>query len=129
MIRRIKGPVACLLIALSAVGPACADVNVERHGSENPMQEIAKSTIFGGLAGLLLGGAYALADDSGDDSDALKWGVVAGTFFGFAYGFYHVQTRPRAMLEIEDGEPRLGAVAPTIAPDGETRLHLVGIRF
>jgi hypothetical protein len=108
---------------------AVAAVNVERHGSENPMQEVAKSVIYGGLTGLVIGSAIAIADDGGNDGDIIRWSFVGGTFFGLAYGIYHVHTRPQALLELEDGEPRLGSLMPTIAPDGQARVHLIGVRF
>jgi len=120
------GIVVVILLALAAT--AFADVNVERRGSENPMQEIAKSTIYGALCGVMLGGAVALIHD-GDDEDTLRWGLVAGTFFGFAYGFYHVSTRPSALLEIEDGRIRLRPPDLAAAPGKGARLTLLATRF
>jgi hypothetical protein len=65
------------------------------------MVSVFKSTIYGGLAGLVLGLAVELVDED-SDGDAVKWGFVGGTFFGFGYGIYHVAHRPgpgRALLE------------------------------
>ena len=118
---------ACLL--LGAALPAASGVQVQRSGSENPMVEVAKSTFYGGLAGLLLGSAVALANDSKNSGDIIKWGFVGGTFFGFGYGLYHVSKRPSAMLEIEDGGVRLGAVVPTWDPVRGVRVSLVAARF
>ena len=131
MKRMLMVLVAACLLGNLAPGPVDAAVNVERRGSENPMQEVAKSTIYGGLTGLILGSALALAINGDNGGDIIKWSFVGGTFFGFAYGLYHVQTRPRAdaLLEIEDGAPRLGSLTPEFAPNGEARLHLVGVRF
>ena len=120
-----------LALALTAARPAAAAVNVERSGAENPMVEVARSTLYGGLTGLMLGGALALVDDSHHDSDYLKWGFVTGTFFGFGYGLYHVNRRPspEALLEIEDGAPALHAPEVAIGADGTLRASLVAARF
>ena len=94
--RRAPGAVALALLGLlmfALADPAAAQVTEVRRGEANPVVSIFKSTIYGGLAGLVLGGAIELIDDD-DDSDALKWGFVGGTFFGFGYGIYHVTKRP-----------------------------------
>jgi hypothetical protein len=89
---------ALLLVAL--VAPAGAQIVETRQGDANPMVSVFKSTIYGGLAGLVLGGAIELIDED-DDSDALRWGFVSGVFVGFGYGIYHIATRaePHALLE------------------------------
>ncbi len=123
---------ASLFVLIAVAGfaaPSLATVNVERGGSENPMVEVAKSTIYGGFTGLLLGSAVALVNDGGD-GQAIKWGFVAGTFFGFGYGFYHVHSRPRAgLIELEQGRVRLAAVPPTFEPGRGMRVRLLTARF
>jgi hypothetical protein len=123
--------IASLMLALSA--PATrADVNVNRSGSENPMVEVAKSTVWGGLAGLMLGAAVALATEGTDsDGNIIRWSFVGGTFLGFGVGAYHVMSRPSptALLELENGAGRLHAVAPVPAANGGAALHLVTVRF
>ena len=42
---------ACLLFHIAAPA-AQAGVNANRNGDENPMKEVAKSVIYGGMAGL-----------------------------------------------------------------------------
>jgi hypothetical protein len=37
-----------------------AQVEVQRRGEENPVLTVSKSIVYGGLAGLVLGGALAL---------------------------------------------------------------------
>src|SRR5262245_1696540 len=70
------GPVAPELLAKSS-----GSVEITRGGAENPMVEIARSVMWGAVAGVVVGGAIALAakDDSGE---ALRWGIVAGTGVG-----------------------------------------------
>jgi len=92
---------ALLLAGAAAAPPARAQVYETRESSANPMVEVFKSTIYGGLAGLLLGSALALALNDDNNEDTVKWAFVGGTFFGFGYGVYHVTTRPQphALLE------------------------------
>ena len=93
-----------------------AQVVETRQGEANPMVSVFKSTLYGAAAGTLLGLAVELVDGD-SDFEATKWGFVGGTFFGFAYGFYHVATRSEpgsALLEMHEGGlvlaiPRLDA--------------------
>jgi hypothetical protein len=128
----MRRPWMVLLVPILLAAPAStrAAVNVNRSGSENPMQEIAKSTIYGGAAGLILGGAVALVDD-GSDTGKLKWGFAGGTFFGFGFGLYHVLSRPSAsaMIEIQDGRARLALATPTMDDHAGLRLAIVRARF
>lgn len=93
------------LVIVAVLAPAArADVEVVRKGHENPALVIAKSTLWGGLTGLVLGGAIALVAEDNED-DIIKWSFVAGTFGGFGFGVYHVLTRPQpssALLQIDD---------------------------
>jgi hypothetical protein len=118
-----------LLLALPS-RPVRAAVNVERSGAENPVLEVAKSTIYGGLAGLVVGGAIALVTET-DDGEVVKWGFVSGTFLGLGFGIYHVSRRPEptGLLHVEDGAARLALRAPRPAPAGGVRVDLVSVRF
>jgi hypothetical protein len=91
---------AALFLVLLLAGSSGAQVVETRGGDANPMVSVFKSTIYGAGAGFLLGLAIEVADDDGG-GDAVRWGFVTGTFFGFAYGLYHVSTRPgpTAMLD------------------------------
>ena len=94
LIRRGCGLLATVLVSLSLLaGTADAQIIENRQGDANPMVSVFKSTIYGGLAGLVLGLAIELVDED-SDGDAVKWGFVGGTFFGFGYGIYHVANRP-----------------------------------
>jgi hypothetical protein len=130
----MKTIVSVLLILAMTAGigaPAAAAVNVERSGSENPMVEVARSTIYGGLTGLVLGGAIAWARDGDNGYNIVRWGFVAGSFFGFGYGLYHVSSRPtaRALLEIEGGTPRLEVPSVVLVPGRGAQVAVVSARF
>lgn len=119
------------LIAWSPAREAAAAPIIERQGSENPVSEVAKSTIFGALAGLALGGAIALVANGNDDADIVKWSFVSGTFIGFGYGIYHVATRPKttALIEFQGGVPSLHAAIPGREPDRGMTLRVVSATF
>jgi O-antigen/teichoic acid export membrane protein len=121
------GPLAPELLAKSS-----GSVEITRGGAENPMVEIARSVMWGAVAGFVVGGAIALAvkDDSGE---ALRWGIVAGTGVGLVAGIYFVSHRPQpeSLLEIRDGKlapgpTALGAIEPV---QGGARARLIGVRF
>jgi len=121
----VYGPVAPEVLASGSV-------EISRNGSENPMVEIARSVMWGAVAGFVVGGAIALAakDDSGE---SLRWGIVLGTGAGLAAGIYFVAHRPQpqALLELRDGEMTpmtnpLGAIEPV---QGGARARLIGVDF
>ncbi len=100
-------PMRCLALlfffALLAVTPSDAQVTVVREGQENPVVTVAKSTLWGGLAGLVLGSAIALVVEDNED-DVVKWFFVGATVGGFGLGIYHVATREgpsSALLQID----------------------------
>lgn len=128
MKKRIFAAALAAWLVCTVASPALAAVNVERTGSENPMVEVTRSILYGGLAGLMMGGAIALATESDNAGDIIRWGIVTGTFVGLGFGLHHVTHRPQAMIEIEDGETRLGLVTPEVGPDG-VRMRLVGVTF
>ncbi len=126
-------PVVALLCVLTIASASSAQIIESRQGDANPMVSVFKSTIYGGLAGLVLGLAVELVDDD-EDADAVKWGFVGGTFLGFGYGIYHVTSRPApgsALLErgpdgwewglpepqlvVRESSPALAALAPNLA--------------
>jgi hypothetical protein len=112
---------------------AVAQVTVVREGDENPMLTVAKSTFWGAVTGLLIGGAIAVAVDE-NKSDQVKWGFVIGTIGGCAFGFYHVMTREpptSALLNVE--RDAVAWAVPSLefdlAPPGETRARLSLLAF
>ena len=133
----MKRPVSillCVALALDVLpAPASAGVNIERHGTENPMVEVFKSTIYGALTGAVVGGVIVLAaqGDSDTDRDIMRWSIVSGTVVGLGVGFYFVAKRPQpaAMLELKDGALGLHPVLPQVEPGGGVRMRVVGVRF
>ena len=117
--------------ALLAVAPSDAQVTVVREGQENPVVTVAKSTLWGGLAGLVLGSAIALAVEENED-DIVKWFFVGGTIGGFGFGIYHVATRERpasALLQIDGEGPviRAPVVFVRSAGGGTTQTIRTGV--
>lgn len=92
-----------LLLTLLAISTfyssAEAQVAVVRGGQENPIVSIAKSTLYGGATGVILGLALTLVIDE-DTGDIMKWSFVGGTFGGFLFGIYHVSSRPKPSAAI-----------------------------
>ncbi len=102
----------CFLLLLTV--QAAAQVRVERKGEENPAITITKSILYGGLAGLMLGGATALAVEK-NEAEIVKWFAVGGVFGGLAVGVLHVATRPEPTVGLvqKDGD-RLTLNVPSI---------------
>ncbi len=125
----MKRLVVPVLVAALVAAPAHAAVNVVRHGEENPMVEIARSTFYGALAGVLVGSAITVASDS-HDATPIKWGFVFGTFIGAGYGFYSVTSRPSAaLIEWRDGQLASGGAAAAEASPRGVRVRLAAVRF
>jgi hypothetical protein len=127
---------AALMTAVLCTGilapAAAAAVNVNRSGDENPMKEVAKSTIYGGVAGLFVGLALAVAQkDNDNDEDLIRYGFAGGTLLGLGMGIYWIGQRPQpsGALEFEDGHWRAGAPGVQLAADGGARVSLVRMSF
>lgn len=103
----------CFLLLFTV--QAAAQVRVERTGEENPAMTITKSVLWGGLAGLMLGGATALAVEK-NEVEIVKWFAVGGVFGGLAVGVLHVATRPGPTVGLvqKDGD-RLTVNVPSIS--------------
>ena len=130
--KRYRAALLAAGIAISAVAPDIrAAVNVERQSAENPVVEVSRSVIYGGLAGLVLGSAIALANEGNNDGDIIRWCFVGGTVVGFAAGVYFVASRPqpRAVLELDGGARELRAPQLERTPLGSTLVPVVGVRF
>ena len=90
--RRWSAP-RVLVLALLALPLAATSVSWPLKAAaaeENRILTATKSALYGGAAGLLLGGVAALVAKRDDRDNAIRWGVVVGTFGGFAYGLYDV---------------------------------------
>ena len=96
------------------------------------MREVARSVVWGGLAGLTVGGAIAVATDGTEhDGDAIRWGFALGTFVGLGYGLWWVSRRPQpsALLEMSGGRLVAHAALPEPDAGGTLRLRLARVTF
>lgn len=102
---------AAVLMTTIAVPSFAADdhESLER----NPFKEIFTNSIYGGLAGTVVGGALlAFTRKPADHLDRLAYGAAAGALLGAGYGVVKA-TRP--LMEVEDGKVKFAM--PTIMPD------------
>ena len=121
----------CAMVALGAFPDrSFAEVDIERGGVENPVVEVFRSTVYGALAGVAVGGAIALAVGS-DADEILRWSIVGGTAVGLGAGVYFVSRRPQpaAMLELKDGGLSLHPPTPQLEPGGGVSMQLLAIRY
>lgn len=87
------------------------------EGQESSVATVGKSTFYGALTGLLVGGATALVA-GGNAGDILKWSFVGGTAVGLIWGVHDVSTRPQpssAMLYLKsDGSTTVALPKPRL---------------
>lgn len=91
------------------------------HAEENAMLTVSKTIIYGGLAGLILGSAIALAADD-NEGDVIKWSFVAGTFAGLGVGIHSVSNRgpsQGAILSIEGDRLAWNTPAPSFRVESD----------
>lgn len=80
---------------------------------KTPCKDVLKSSIYGGLAGTLVGAAMlAFTRKPGDHLDRMAIGATAGALMGAGYG---VVKATRSLAEVEDGKVKFAM--PTIMPD------------
>ncbi len=83
--RRRRAPgivILCLLLAAQAGNARASE----------PLLDVLKTTLLGGMTGLILGGTLTLVVDEGSRSDTVRWGVVIGTFAGCGVGIWQAAT-------------------------------------
>ncbi len=68
-----------LILGCGLLSHSCAS-------AAEPLMVVLKDTLLGGTTGLVLGGTLSLVLDDDSRSEAVRWGVVIGTFGGFAVG-------------------------------------------
>ena len=119
-------------VAQESSSGTLASVSVQRQSDENPVKEIAKSIMWGALAGLLVGSAIELAAKS-ESGEPVRWGIVIGTFAGLGAGIYFVSHRPQpsSLLELRDGRlvPNAAALTTVEPIPGGVRVRAVGVTF
>jgi hypothetical protein len=82
------------------------------HAAETAFKEIVKDSIYGGLAGTVVGAAVmAFASKPGDHLEYMAYGAAAGALGGAAYGYF----TSRALVEVDNGKVKFAI--PTVMPD------------
>jgi len=114
--RFLIGPVlaALLLQPAPATGPSPA------RAETNPILSMTKDAVYGAAMGLFLSGVLTLVVDADKREDTVRWGVVIGTFGGFAYGVYETALRGEGEFSLKApgrSEPPPGAGAPPIGSE------------
>ena len=80
------------------------------HAAESVLKEFFSDSVYGGLAGTLVGGAVmAFTTKPGNHLDYLGYSSAGGAIVGAAYGL------GRALAQLENG--RITFSMPTIIPD------------
>ncbi|ABQ26428.1 hypothetical protein [Geotalea uraniireducens] len=81
--------------------------------AENAFKEIFEDSLYGGLAGTLIGTALiAFTRKPADHLDRIGYGAAAGVLLGAGYGLVK---STRSLAEMENGKVRFSM--PTIIPD------------
>jgi len=97
------------------------------QGQESPIATVGKSTFYGALTGLLLGGAIALVADA-NSGEVMKWSFVAGTSAGFLWGIHDANTRPEpssAMFSLKsNGSTTVALPKPQLRMSEDSALRL-----
>jgi len=88
-LKKLRKTLAVVLVAITVFS---ATAHAE-EGHESSVATVGKSTFYGALTGLLVGGATALVA-GGNSGEILKWSFVAGTSVGLIWGIHDVSTRP-----------------------------------
>lgn len=119
-----------------AIGLAFALFSAQTAAAEeNAMETVFKDSLYGGLAGALIGGAVmALTDNPGDHIGYIGVGAAVGVIGGAAFG---LAQSSRAFAEVENG--RMTVSVPTVQtavtfpnPAGrivERRVDVLRVRF
>jgi hypothetical protein len=84
--------------------------------AESAFRDLFENTLYGGLAGTLVGGALlAFTHKPGDHLEYLSYGAASGVIAGVAYS---IVKQTSALVSLEDGSVRFAM--PTIVPELRT---------
>lgn len=119
-------PVFALLVAAVILAGTTLTPRSASASNNNDFIEVAKTTSYGALGGLLVGSAIALISDSGEP---VKWGFVVGTFGGLFYGVSHLSSSRASLMEVREGHLATGGLAAVEAAPGSVRVRAIGMRF
>ena len=89
-------------------------IQVPCHAADTAFKEIVQDSIYGGLAGTVVGAAVmAFSHKPGDHLEYMAYGAAAGVLGGAAYGYF----TSRALVEVDKGKVKFAI--PTVMPDHE----------
>jgi hypothetical protein len=92
------------------------------HADETVFKEIAKDSMYGGIAGTLIGAAtLAFTRRPGDHLEYMAYGAAAGLLGGATYGYFS----SRALMEVENGKVRFAI--PTVIPDVKDSMRTTSV--
>lgn len=117
MKRIVSAVLVAVLVTATSARPARAD---------NTFNEVAKTTVLGAAAGLVVGGAVAWL---AEDGEPFKWGFVIGTFGGLAYGLAHANRSAASLIELREGGLGSGGLASIDRRNGALQVRAIGVRF
>jgi hypothetical protein len=87
-------------------------IQVPCHAAETAFKDIVQDSIYGGLAGTVVGAAVmAFTHKPGDHLEYMAYGAAAGVLGGAAYGYFS----SRALVEVDNGKVKFAI--PTVMPD------------
>ena len=90
-----------------------ASWTVPCSAADNAFRDLFESTLYGGLAGTLVGGALlAFTHKPSDHLDYLAYGAATGVLAGVTYS---VVKTSKSLMTLEDGNVKLAM--PTIIPE------------
>ncbi|MRR55749.1 MAG: hypothetical protein EG822_14805 [Deltaproteobacteria bacterium] len=82
------------------------------HAAETAFKEIVQDSMYGGIAGTVVGAAVlAFTHKPGDNLEYMAYGAAAGVLGGAAYGYFST----RALVEVDKGKVKFAI--PTVMPD------------
>ena len=84
-----RGLIPVVLAALAMSG-ALSWPSAPARAEENKIWTATKTSLYGAAAGALLGSVALLVEKRDPRLMTVRWGVVIGTFGGFAYGLWDV---------------------------------------
>ena len=117
----MKRILCALMVALLLAGMAPREAR-----AENSFNEVAKTTVLGAAAGLVVGGAIAWL---AEDGEPFKLGFVIGTFAGLGYGLYNVNKPTASLIELREGRLGTGGMASLDRRNGSLQVRAIGVRF
>lgn len=87
-------------------------IQVPCHAAETAFKEIVQDSIYGGIAGTVVGAAVlAFTHKPSDHLEYMAYGAAAGVLGGAAYGYFS----SRALVEVDNG--KVTFAIPTVMPD------------